>query len=297
MNSANKRIGVVGLAEGWSTQELLRAVRQRTGQGLLIDPGRMELDLERDRVVYQDQDLGALDALLIKKLGQVYAPHLLDRLQTLSFLHARGLPIFSRPEAIGQLLDRMSCTVALRLGGIPMPPTFICEHPAAAAAAINRLGPCVLKPLFSTKARGMRVVHPGPDALERLLEYQALGHSFIYLQSLLQLPGQDLGLVFLGGRYLCTYARAPRDLMTSGEQPRQNGRYLPYEPAPQVIELATRAQALFGLDFTCVDIVETSQGPLVLEVSAFGGFRGVWEAHGIDAAGLYVDHVLERLAA
>jgi ribosomal protein S6--L-glutamate ligase len=34
---------------------------------------------------------------------------------------------------------------------------------------------------------------------------------------------------------------------------------------------------------------------VVWEVSAFGGFRGLWEARGIDAAELYVRFVLERI--
>ena len=60
--------------------------------------------------------------------------------------------------------------------------------------------------------------------------------------------------------------------------------------------MAHRAQALFDLDFTCVDVVETAEGPMVFEVSAFGGFRGLQEACGVDAAGAYADHVVHTLA-
>ena len=69
----------------------------------------------------------------------------------------------------------------------------------------------------------------------------------------------------------------------------------PCAPSDEVLKLAERAQAPFGLDFTCVDVIETEQGPQVFEVSAFGGFRGLHEAAGIDAAGLYVDYVLRKL--
>jgi ribosomal protein S6--L-glutamate ligase len=47
--------------------------------------------------------------------------------------------------------------------------------------------------------------------------------------------------------------------------------------------------------FTCVDVVETANGPLVYEVSAFGGFRGLLEANGIDMAERYAQYVLERI--
>ncbi|MFP4049030.1 MAG: ATP-grasp family protein, partial [Desulfovermiculus sp.] len=51
----------------------------------------------------------------------------------------------------------------------------------------------------------------------------------------------------------------------------------------------------FDLDFTCVDVAETADGPLVFEVSAFGGFRGIWEAQGIDAASLFTSYVLDNI--
>ena len=57
------------------------------------------------------------------------------------------------------------------------------------------------------------------------------------------------------------------------------------------------ALTLFALmAITCVDVAETDDGPMVFEVSAFGGFRGLKEANSIDAAGLYVDYVLDRVS-
>jgi ribosomal protein S6--L-glutamate ligase len=101
-------------------------------------------------------------------------------------------------------------------------------------------------------------------------------------------------MVFLAGDYLGCYARVPRDdawntTIESG------GRYAAHQPTTQEIELAHRAQALFGMDFTTVDVAETQDGPIVFEVSAFGGFRGAREGIGIDVAGLYADYVIRNL--
>ena len=49
------------------------------------------------------------------------------------------------------------------------------------------------------------------------------------------------------------------------------------------------------MDFTTVDVAETPDGPIVFEVSAFGGFRGALEGAGIDAAGSYTDYVIAKL--
>ncbi len=59
--------------------------------------------------------------------------------------------------------------------------------------------------------------------------------------------------------------------------------------------MAYRSQALFDLDFTCVDIAETDQGPLVFEVSVFGGFRGLVEGCGVDAPALLADYVITKV--
>lgn len=291
---SNKRVGVVGVPGGWSSEKLADALAERTGYRLLVDMARVGLDLARGAVLYEGLDLGSLDALVVKKLGPVYTPELLDRLDVLRFLEARGLPVFSPTQGIRDLLDRMSCTVTLRLGGIPMPATVITEDPELAAAALETMGRGVLKPLFTTKARGMRVVEHGPAALQEIRAYQGQGHQVIYLQQMADLPGRDLGVVFLGGRYLATYARAAKDGSWSTST-RAGGKYRPHEPSAEIVELASRAQALFKLDFTCVDVAETSQGPLVFEVSAFGGFRGLADSAGIDAAALYADHVLASL--
>jgi ribosomal protein S6--L-glutamate ligase len=129
---------------------------------------------------------------------------------------------------------------------------------------------------------------------DALAAFQDAGNPVLYIQKLLRHPGRDLGLAFLGGEYLVTYARVgSRDSWNTTT--RTGGRYAPHEPTPEVIDLARRAQEPFGLDFTCVDVMETDGGPVVLEVSPFGGFRGIQEAWGIDAAERYVDHALRRL--
>ncbi|WP_419799803.1 hypothetical protein [Terasakiella sp.] len=50
------------------------------------------------------------------------------------------------------------------------------------------------------------------------------------------------------------------------------------------------------MDFTTVDVADTKNGPIIFEVSAFGGFKGAKDGIGIDAAGLYADYALKELS-
>lgn len=290
------RIGVVGIPGKWSTETLADAVEARTSYRLVIDMAEVSLDLAAGRLEFRGTDLCELDALIVKKISADYSPATLDRLELLRVAEHAGVRVFSGAERMLRLIDRLSCTVTLRNGGIPMPETRVTEDPEQALRAVREFGAAIFKPLYSTKARGMCVVEisDGDAAALAAIEAFRSSNPVMYVQRRIDLPGQDLGLVFLGGDYLGCYARVSADAAWNTTI-HSGGRYASHQPDAEVIELATRAQALFDMDFTTVDVAETSEGPVVFEVSAFGGFRGAKEGIGLDVAARYTDYVLEQL--
>ncbi len=132
------------------------------------------------------------------------------------------------------------------------------------------------------------------EAIRHAIGQFQTDNPMMYIQRRINLPGRDLGMVFLGGEYLGTYARVSQS-DTWNTTIHSGGRYEAHTPSDEVIDLASRAQAPFGMDFTTVDVAESDQGVIVFEVSAFGGFRGALEGAGIDAATLYTDYALEAL--
>jgi ribosomal protein S6--L-glutamate ligase len=290
------RVGVVGVPDGWSSLRLVDALRRKTDFGLLIDMEHVVVDLDAETAMFGDVDLCQLDAMIIKKVGATYSPDLLGRLALLRYIAGRGPKIFSPPANIKKVIDRLSCTISLRAANIPMPRTMVTEDLEQAAGAVRRLGKCILKPLYTSKARGMAVVEPGPNLMGQLENFKAEGNLVLYLQQMIDLPDKDLGLAFLGGEFCGCYARV-RGAGEWNTTTHSGGKYEAHEPTADIIQLARRAQEPFGLDFTCVDIAETVDGPVVFEVSAFGGFRGLLEANNFDAADHYAEYVLNRLKA
>ncbi len=295
---AKFKIGVIGIPGKWSTETLADAVEERTGYRQVIDMAAVSLDLDRQRLLYRDQDLCQLDALIVKKISATYSPNTLDRLELLRVAEQTGVRVFSRAEHILRLIDRLSCTVTLRNAGIPMPATRVTEDIEAALAAVDDFGSAVFKPLYSTKARGMCVIEAqqSPARVEREIRAFQKDNPMMYIQQKVELPGRDLGMVFLAGKYLGSYARVSKGEAWNTTI-HSGGKYAAHTPPNDIIDLAQRAQALFGMDFTTVDVAETNSGPIVFEVSAFGGFRGALEGIGINAAALYTDHVLQQLTA
>ena len=269
---AEPRIGVIGIPGKWSTETLADAVERRTGSRLVIDMARVELDLGDGRLMFEDQDLCRLDGLMVKKISAEYSPNTLDRLELLRFAESAGVRVFSGAVNMLRLIDRLSCTVTLRNAGIPMPDTIV------------------------TKARGMCVIESAWSAGKKLSAVEAFqrDNPMMYIQRRIDLPGRDMGLVFLGGDYLGSYARVSQS-ESWNTTIHSGGRYDACTPSAEIVELAHRAQAPFGMDFTTVDVAETADGPIVFEVSAFGGFRGALEGAGIDAASAYADYAIARL--
>ena len=293
---ANLKIGVVGIPSKWSTETLADAVEEKTGFRLVIDMNEVSLDLENGRLHFREHDLCQLDALIIKKISASYSPNTLDRLELLRVAEQAGVQVFSPAVNILRLIDRLSCTITLHGAGIPMPPTRITEDLDAARLAVRDFGSAVFKPLYSTKARGMCVIDAdlGTDSIDNSIRAFQKDNPMMYIQKKIDLPGRDLGMIFLAGEYLGTYARVnPGDSWNTTIH--SGGRYAAHEPDQSVIDLAERAQAPFNMAFTTVDVAETADGPIVFEVSAFGGFRGAQEGIGLNVADLYVDHVINKI--
>jgi len=294
---ANPKIGVVGLPGKWSTETLADAVEASTGMRLVIDMSNVALDLDGRKLLYGEHDLCELDALIVKKISREYSPNSIDRLELLRVAEAQGVRVFSPALSMLRLIDRLSCTTTMANAGIPMPPTLITEDTARAEAAVQHYRSAVFKPLFSTKARGMVVIDaddPESQRIEQIKDFHT-SNPMMYIQKKMDLPGQDLGLVFLGGEYLGAYARVSEG-SSWNTTIHHGGRYAAAEPDTSWIEIAQRAQALFNMDYTTVDMAETEHGPIVFEVSAFGGFRGAKEGLGINVAERYVDYVLKQVA-
>ncbi|MBF0265110.1 MAG: GAK system ATP-grasp enzyme [Gammaproteobacteria bacterium] len=290
------KIGVIGIPGKWSTETLADAIEAKTGYRLVIDMADCHLDLRTQSLFYQGVDLSTLDALIIKKISQTYSPSMLDRIELLRVPESKGVKIFSPPESIIRLVDRLSCTITLNQANIPMPETVITEDIEAAVDCVNDFKSTVFKPLFSTKARGMTIIDSdlSDKKIKAKISEFKKHNQMMYIQKKINLPGHDMGLVFLAGEYLGTYARVNQG-DSWNTTIHSGGKYMNYQPSQEIIDMAKSAQEPFKLDYTTVDVAETDTGPIVFEVSAFGGFKGALEGIGINAAELYTDYVIQQL--
>lgn len=290
-------IAVIGIPGKWSTEVLADRLEAKTGTRNVIDMADVTFDSSAGTLTANGLDLTSIDGIVVKKISQQYSPATLDRLELLRVAEAQGVRVFSPASSMLRLIDRLSCTVTLRNHDIPMPDTCVTESIDHAIAFIHQSEAVVLKPLFSTKARGMTVLSAdhGDDNLKQALDTFQKDNPVLYIQRKIALSGRDMGLMFLGGNYLGAYARvAQNDSWNTTIH--SGGKYQNVVPTDDIIAMAHEAQSLFDMDFTTVDVAETDNGAICFEVSAFGGFKGGLEGTGIDVAELYADYVLRAIS-
>lgn len=290
-----QHIGVIGIPGAWSSEMIKTAFEKKYADEVAVDVFLVEdlvFDVQQNKVFFNEKDIETYDCIIIKKLG-AYAPRILDWLDVLSNIEDKGLRFFSSPKKLRKMISRIGCTAGLAEINAPMPKTIITENIASALTWIKQSNGAVFKPNFSTKARGMEVLLPSVVTSGKL-EQLKQEYGMLYLQELVELPGKDFGVVFSGEKYLGTYARVgSKDSWNTTTT--DGGHYESYTPSPEILTIAQKARDFFNLDFCCVDIAETPNGPIVFEVSAFGGFKGMYKGVGINSAEVLVEYISDSI--
>jgi ribosomal protein S6--L-glutamate ligase len=241
-------------------------------------------DLSGGTVSVHREDLGSLHGIVVKKLGLQQEANARLRVHMLRELQRSGVRIYSRPSVIDVVMDRYRMSMKLIEARLPVPRTLSSESEGTLGEAVATLGSALAKPVYTSKGRGFVRLGNGAGDQGGVCEGRTLVQEFI------ESPGRDIGACVLGSRFAGAFYRVAADgqWLTSTSA---GGSYAPCELPAQARDLAEAAADVFGLDFTVVDLVETDRGYLVYEVSAFGGFRGLWEAYRCDVAAAYARYV------
>jgi ribosomal protein S6--L-glutamate ligase len=178
----------------------------------------------------------------------------------------RGLPVVNGRSAIASVHNKLDMAVALVAAGIPTPPTFAASLERLAHAVPAGAYPLVLKPTFGDNGRGLMIAHDAEE-LARL----SWPEPFALAQQLVPSDGFDLKLYGIGDDVWAIRSPSPLTSPTAGER-------RPAPLTPELVALARRCGELFGLELYGVDCVETTDGPLVIEVNDFPNYTAVDEA-------------------
>jgi RimK family alpha-L-glutamate ligase len=203
------------------------------------------------------------------------------RLGILHALDAVGIPVWNNARAIERCVDKSMTSFLLARAGIPTPPTWAVQSPQQAAAVLQREGaPLVLKPLFGSQGRGLRLIR-GVDELPPPAEIAGV----YYLQRYVGVERQgfhDFRVLVVRGRVIATMMRHAAHWITNVKR---GGKPVSAVADATMKDLAIAAAAAVGADFAGVDIIHDAGGrALVLEVNSMPAWSGLQRTTSIDIA-------------
>jgi ribosomal protein S6--L-glutamate ligase len=178
---------------------------------------------------------------------------------------ALGARTVDRSSAVLAVRDKVRCTAALVRRGIPVPPTFLAHRPEDLARLDEHAFPLVLKPVLGDNGRGLHVVEePGQLASVAWTEALVLAQRFV------DVGGVDLK-VYVADEEVWA-VRRPSPLSPRPDAPAA----VPVTPALRELVRACRDE--FGLVLFGLDVLESSEGPVVVDVNEFPNYTGIAEA-------------------
>ena len=228
-----------------------------------------------------DFDRGLPDAVLVRDMAGGTFEAVTLRLGILHALQEIGVPVWNAARSIERCVDKSATSFLLTRAGLPTPMTWAMESREAAAEVVRReAGPFVLKPLFGSQGRGLRLIRGEwdlPDPAEVAGVY--------YLQRFVGVEHdgfRDFRVLVSSGRVVAAMMRQSSHWVTNVKR---GGKPVAAVADATMRDLAVAATAVVGANFAGVDMVYDQDGRLsVLEVNSMPAWSGLQRTTSIDIA-------------
>jgi RimK family alpha-L-glutamate ligase len=292
------RVGLVSDSVDWHARQFIAALSSRgvetvpvqlsSGGIATSSPSGLNIDgfgkALPDAVVVRTMSGGPFEAVTLR-LGVLHALRELD------------VMVWNDARAIERCVDKSMTSFLLSRAGIPTPATWATESYQQAYTIAEREtaeGALVLKPLFGSQGRGLRLIHR-PEDLPTI--EQTPGRVY-YLQRFIGVERDggyhDFRILVVQGRIIAAMRRHSNHWITNIKR---GGRPVPVVVNDEIKALALQAAVAVGANFIGVDIVYgTDDRPAVLEVNSMPGWSGLQKVTSVNIASVLADALLTACA-
>jgi ribosomal protein S6--L-glutamate ligase len=193
-------------------------------------------------------------------------------------IHGRGLPLINHYLGTLQVRDKIVTSMRLMDAGLPTPEAYYAGSTEQLRTVVKDY-PIVVKPNSGRRGQQISVVRSTRE-LARL----ELSYGDIFAQQFVQGSGLDLKAYVVGDEVFGVARPFP---VRNAEEKRGEPRTI----SPEVRDICLSCGELFDLELYGVDLIETEEGPYVIEINCFPGYKGVPEADR-----LLAEYIFERAA-
>ena len=281
------RVGVLCSRVRVEEKLLFEAMRQKGIQYEKID--------DRD-VIFQlnDKDAAAFDYDVILERSVNHS----RALYALQIFNDWGIKTVNTADVARICGDKFITSQALLKHDVPTPRTALAFTPESALEAIERMGyPVVLKPCIGSWGRLISKINDR-QAAEAILEHkQILGsyhHSIYYIQEYVNKPGRDIRSFVVGDETIAAIYRTSDHWITNTAT---GGKASNCPVTPEIDALSRAAAQAVGGGLVAIDLMESADGMLVIEVNYTMEFRNSIHTTGVDIPSKMIDYVVQEAKA
>ena len=233
------------------------------------------------------------DAVLVRDMSGGSFEAVTLRLGILHALQEIGIPVWNNARAIERCVDKSMTSFLLARAGLPTPATWAAESQEDAAEIVQQEGgPLVLKPLFGSQGRGLRLINSADE-----LPAPAEVAGVYYLQRYVGVERNgfhDFRVLVSQGRVVAAMMRHSPHWVTNVKR---GGKPVAAVADGVMRDLAIAAAAAVRANFAGVDIVyDRDERPTVLEVNSMPAWSGLQRTTSIDIAATLASDLIAGLA-
>ncbi|MFZ0068003.1 MAG: RimK family alpha-L-glutamate ligase [Pseudolabrys sp.] len=277
----------------WHARALGKAFAALGAQTLLLKLPACGFDAAKVHgLCLPDFDLRMPDAVLVRDMSGGTFEAVTLRLGILHALQEIGIPVWNAARSIERCVDKSATSFLLARAGLPTPMTWATQSREAAAEVVRReTGPFVLKPLFGSQGRGLRLVRGEQD-----LPDPADVAGVYYLQRFVGVERdgfRDFRVLVSSGRVVAAMMRQSAHWVTNVKR---GGKPVAAVADATMRDLAVAATAVVGANFAGVDMVCDQDARLsVLEVNSMPAWSGLQQTTSIDIAATLASDLVASL--
>jgi ribosomal protein S6--L-glutamate ligase len=156
--------------------------------------------------------------------------------------------------------------------------------------------PVVVKLLEGTQGLGVVLAETKKAAESVIGAFRQLDANILVQQFIKEAGGADIRAFVVGGKVVAAMRRqgAPGDFRSNLHR---GGSAEVVKLSPTERSTAVRAAKSMGLNVAGVDLLQSEEGPMVLEVNSSPGLEGIEAASGVDIADLIIEYIEDNVGA
>jgi tetrahydromethanopterin:alpha-L-glutamate ligase len=290
------RIALVSDRVDWHARVLLKALAAAGARAIVVQLEDCRFETDHPHGLHIPEFGDRLpDAVFVRCLSGGSFEAVTMRLGILHALRESGVPVINDARAIEHCVDKSMTSFLLARAGIRSPATWVTEQPTVARRIIEREstnGPLVLKPLFGSQGRNLRLI-ASPDDLPD----PGTVAGVYYLQRFVGVERdggfRDFRLLVWQGNVIATMMRHAPHWITNVKR---GGRPVVAVPDHAMHQLALRAAAAVGADLAGIDILyDADDQPTVLEVNSMPAWSGLQTVTNVNIASVIASGLINTL--